>query len=321
MNRFAPVLLVVLVALSGCAGSAGSSSGPPGSSPSGTDDDGASPSPPETGAIDDPSGSEAVLVVTSEGGMLPVQMQVTNMPLFVMLGDGRVIVPGAIALIFPGPALPALQVRQLTEDGVQDVLEAVEATELFGGDLDLRAAQNAFADGTDTVFTLNAGGRRVRVSAYALGSISDPSMGEPPPGISAADIDADRVLRQLMDGLTAIDTSVPPDGWTAEGWQPYTPEALRLYVRDVTGEPVEGGEDLPGQVLNWPTDDDPAAFGDEVAAFGDGTRCATVTGDDAATWYAALNEANQQTLWTTDGDDRWLVQARPLLPHEEVACP
>ena len=131
-------------------------------------------------------------------------------------------------------------------------------------------------------------------------------MGEPPPGVSAADIDADRLLRQLMDGLTAIDTSVPPDGWEAEGWQPYAPEAFRLYVRDVTGQPVEGGEDLQGQVLDWPTADDPATFGVEVDAFGDGTRCATVTGDDAATWLAALSEANQQTLWTTDGDDRWL---------------
>ena len=321
MNRFAAVLLVVLVVLAGCSGSAGSSSGPPSGSPSDSGDDGGSPPPPTTGAIDHPTGSEAVLVVTSEGGMLPVQMQVTNVPLFVMLGDGRVIVPGAVALIFPGPALPALQERQLTEDGIQAVLEAVEATELFAGDLDLRAGQNVVSDSTDTVFTLDAAGRQVRVAAFALGSISDPMMGEPPPGVSAADIDADRLLRQLMDGLTAIDTSVPPDGWEAEGWQPYAPEAFRLYVRDVSGQPVEGGEDLQGQVLDWPTADDPATFGVEVEAFGDGTRCATVTGDDAGTWFAALSEANQQTLWTTDGDDRWLVQARPLLPHEEAACP
>lgn len=313
MNRFAPVLLVVLLAISGCAASAASQSSSP--DPTASHEDGS------TGAIEHPTGSEAVLVVTSEGGMLPVQMQVTNMPTFVMLGDGRVIVPGAIPMIFPGPALPSLQVRQLNEDGIQDVLEAVEATELFAGDLELRAAQNMVADGTDTVFTLDAGGREVRVSAYALGSISDPSMGEPPPGVSATDIEADRILRQLMDGLSGIDTSIPPDGWEAEGWQTYTPEALRLYVRDVTGQPVDGDEDLPGQVLEWPTDDDPATSGEEVELFGDGTRCTTVTADDAATWLAALSEANQQTLWTTDGDDRWSVQARPLLPYEAVDCP
>ena len=146
-------------------------------------------------------------------------------------------------------------------------------------------------------------------------------MGEPPPGVTPGDVDADRILRQLMDGLTTIDTSVAPDGWQADGWQTYIPEAFRLYVRDVTGEPVEGGEDLPAGVLEWPTDSDPATFGEAVEAFSDGTRCASVTGEDAVAWFTSLNEANQQTLWTTDGDDRWLVQARPLLPHEEVACP
>ena len=73
-----------------------------------------------------------------------------------------------------------------------------------------------------------------------------------------------RLLSQLRDALMTIDTSVPGDAWEAEGWQPYTPTAFRLYVRDVTGEPIEGGE-LPGVVREWPTDDDPAAFGEEVA--------------------------------------------------------
>ena len=57
--------------------------------------------------------------------MVPVQMQVANMPLFILLGDGRVILPGAQVMSFPGPALPALQERRLNEDGIQAVLEAV----------------------------------------------------------------------------------------------------------------------------------------------------------------------------------------------------
>ncbi len=42
--------------------------------------------------------------------------------------------------------------------------------------------------------------------------------------------------------------------------------------------PVDGGG-LPEQVREWPTDDDPAAFGDEETFFGDGTRCGVVDGD------------------------------------------
>jgi hypothetical protein len=316
MSRFAPALLVLLVALSGCARLLGSSS-----DPSGTSGDGASASARDTGAIDHPTGSEPILVVTSEGGMVPQQMQVTNVPLFVLLGDGRVILPGAQIMIYPGPALPALQERRLDEDGIQAVLEAIEATRLFAEDLDLRAAQNVIADGTDTVFALDSGGRQVRVSAYALGSISGLTTGELPAGVTSADVDADRILRQLMDDLIDIGTTVPADGWEAGDWQFSEPEALRLYVSDMTAQPDAGDEDLPRRVLDWPTEVDPAAFGEEVQAFVDGTRCATVTGDDAATWLAALGEANQQTLWTTDGDDRWLVRARPLLPHEVVACP
>ena len=43
------------------------------------------------------------------------------------------IMQGAQTLEFPGPALPALIERTLTEEGIQAVLEAVEDTNLFTG--------------------------------------------------------------------------------------------------------------------------------------------------------------------------------------------
>ncbi|MFN2417910.1 MAG: hypothetical protein ABR593_03175, partial [Candidatus Limnocylindria bacterium] len=84
--------------------------------------------------------------------------------------------------------------------------------------------------------------------------------------------------------------------------------AFRLYVRDATGEPVEGG-DLPEQVREWPTDDDPAAFGAEETSFGDSTRCGVVDGELAATWLGELSAANQMTRWTDDGERRFSVIA------------
>ena len=127
------------------------------------------------------------------------------------------------------------------------------------------------------------------------------------------------MLSQFRDALMTIDTSVPGGAWESEGWQPYTPTAIRLYVRDVTGEPIEGGE-LPGVVREWPTDDDPAAFGEEVPVFGDGTRCGVVEGEAAATWFAELSASTQQTIWTSDGENRFTVLPRPLLPGEEPSC-
>ena len=270
-----------------------------------------------TDGIEHPTGSEAVLVVENTGGFVPVQFMATQLPTFVLLGDGRVIVQGMQTLQFPGPALTPLMERTLTEEGIQEVLRGVEETNLFTTDLELNGAQNVVADASNTVFTVNAGGSVATVSVYGLGLLL-PDM-EPPPGMASGEIQAHEILTQLNNALLTLETWLPADAWEAEGWQPYEPEAFRLYVRDVTGEPVEG--DLPEQVREWPTDDDPAAFGEIEEFFGDGTRCGVVDGELGATWLEELNAATQMTLWTTDGENRFSVLARPVLPHEESACP
>ena len=244
---------------------------------------------------------------------------VTSLPTFVILGDGRVIMQGAQTLEFPGPGYPPLIERTLTEEGIQAVLQGIEDTNLFTADLELqrRAEPSSPMPPTRSSRSTPAA-RSVTISIYGLGACS-PDM-EAPQGISSAEIDAHRVLGQLNDGLMTLDTWLPADAWEAEGWQPYEAEAFRLYVRDVTGEPVEGG-DLPEQVREWPTDDDPAAFGEEETVFGDGTRCGVVDGELGAIWLEELAAANQMTLWTDDGDRRFSVMARPVLPHEDPACP
>ncbi len=323
MNRTAPGLFVVLfVLLAACAS--------PGGSPGASETDGgggSSPPPPsasdgggETGGIEHPTGAnEPILIVEEVGGFAMPQMIATRVPTFALYGDGRVIMQGVQTLEFPGPALPALIERTMTEEGIQAVLEAVEETNLFTGDLEMRGAMNVIADATDTVFRLNANGDEVTVLVYGLGLL-DPAFGGNFEGIDQSEIDAHAVLGQLRDALMTIETSVPGDAWEAEGWRPYIPTAFRLYVRDVTGEPIEGGE-LPGVVREWPTDDDPATFGEELPVFGDGTRCGVVEGEDAAAWFTELSASTQQTIWTSDGDDRFTVLPRPLLPGEETTCP
>ena len=323
MKRTAPGFFVVLPILLAACATAGGSPGGAG------DIGGGSGSPPPmgsggdgggTGGISHPTAAdEPILVIEDVGGFAMVSMLANRVPTFALYGDGRVVMQGAQTLEFPGPALPALIERTMNEDGIRAVLEAVEDTALFTGDLELRGAQAMVADATDTVFHLNANDRAVTVSVYALGML-DPSFGGNFQGIEQAEIDAHATLSQLRDALMTVDTSVPADSWEAEGWQPYEPDGFRLYVRDVSGEQIEGG-DLPNQVREWPTDDDPARFGEEQALFGDGTRCGVVEGDVAATWFSELSAANQQTLWTTDGENRFTVVPRPLLPGDEAACP
>lgn len=319
MRRTVPGFFVVLlaIALAACAASGGS---PPASAePSTEESPGASSSPPPPSAgtggdIDHPTGSEAVIAITQAGGMLPVHMQAATPPVFVLTGDGRVVVQGMQTLEFPGPMLPPLQERRLTEEGVQTILASLEETGLFAGDLELRGMQNMFTDSSDTVFTVNAGGSTSAVTVYAIGQFL-PDM-PPPPGVDEAELEAYAVMSTLYDRLLTLDTWMPADAWATDSWMPFEPEAIRLYVRDVTDQPAE---DLQGQERDWPTDDDPAAFGEELPAFGDGTRCAIVEGEDAALWFTELSNANENTIWTS-GDRRYAIDARPLMPHEPVTC-
>ena len=312
MKRIALGLLPLAILLAAC------SSGGPGTTPDPGRSNGGGGE-----AIEHPTGSdEAIFIIDMTGGFVPVEFMTTHLPSFVLLGDGRVIVQGAQTLLFPGPALPALMERTLTEDGIQTVLRAIGDTNLFGADLDLRGAANMVADASDTVFIVNAGGQEVTVSVYGLGTLSPAQGQEPPPGVSSAEMEAHGVLQQLYEQMLSLESWVPADVWEDEGWQPYEPEAFRLYVRDVSGEPQEAG-DVPRQVRAWPTDADPAAFGEEQATFGNGTRCGVVEGEEAAVWLEELTRANQLTLWapSADPDARFSVLARPLLPHEEATCP
>jgi hypothetical protein len=302
-------LALLLAACTSTGGTPSASEPPPGSTPPS--------SGPTGGGIEHPAGDEAILVVSSQGGLIPIEWTARALPNFVLLGDGRVIVGGAVPAIFPGPAVMPLNERTLTEEGIQTILEAVEETGLFTSDLELRGAQGMVADAADTVFELHAAGNDVTVTVYGLGLV-DPEM-ELPPGMTSAELEAHRLLTGLNDALLTIDTSVPAEQWEAEGWQPYEPQAFRLYVRDVSGEPVDA--EVPPDVRDWPGTADPATFGEEVAHFGNGTRCGTVDGEEAAAWLADLSTATEISQWTTDGEDRYTIIARPLLPYEEVACP
>ena len=95
---------------------------------------------------------------TDYGNAVPVNNQGRNtqydnelLDAHFVTGDGRVIMQGMQTLEFPGPALPALIERRLTEDGLQQVLRALEQTNLFTGDLELRGMNGMVADANDTI--------------------------------------------------------------------------------------------------------------------------------------------------------------------------
>jgi len=98
--RAFPFAVIALLLLAGCAAGGSGASGP----------------------ISHPAGSTTLLLVEYRGGFVPPDVRLTQLPAFLLVGDGRVIQPGAPIAVYPGPLLPALEVRTLSETGVQAVL-------------------------------------------------------------------------------------------------------------------------------------------------------------------------------------------------------
>jgi hypothetical protein len=268
----------------------------------------------EPSGIAHPSGDAVVLRIEFSGGFVAPSFLYTSFPAFTLTGDGRVIVPGAQILIFPGPALPAVNVRRLTDDGIQAVLERVTGTGLFGKSVELLAAQNFVADVGDTIFTLHADGAEVRIRVYGLGVFDSAGTY---PGVSADELAANRTLSRLSQDLGNLDAILPASAWADAAWQPYQPEALRLLVRNADADaPDESG--IANGLVDWPVDSDPATFGDPTS---DGAqRCGVLSGQEARDWYTALSAANQLTRFVK-GDHRYQVTVRFQLPDEPPECP
>ena len=264
--------------------------------------------------ITHPTGDQLVLRIAYRGGLAGPATQLTDFPTFTLVGDGRVIVPGAQIEIFPGRALPAVNVRRLTEDGIQAVLDEVAGTGLFGASVEYRGAQNFVMDASDTIFSLRADGREVEVVVYGLGTL-DPAAQNT--GISAAEIAAHGTLMRLSERLMNLDAWLDAGMWADPAWLQFEPAALRLIVRNADADPPDGSG-IGNALLDWPTDSDPATFGDP--AEGGSVRCGVVSGPAATDWYEALSVANELTRFVKD-DHRYHVTVRLMLPDEPPECP
>ena len=66
---------------------------------------------PSGGVVVHPGGNAVVIRIEHTGGLVPYETLFTNLPAFTVTGDGRVIVQGPVAEVYPGPALPNVLVR------------------------------------------------------------------------------------------------------------------------------------------------------------------------------------------------------------------
>jgi hypothetical protein len=272
---------VTLFLLGACARAdaigAPSESGSPGASESGV------PAPAD----------QLVLRVAQTGGFIGMNTLLTRLPAVSVYADGRVITQGPQIAIYPGPALPNIQV-QLASPATVDGL--VEKGRQLGAVGDL--GQPNIADATTTEITV--GGRTI--AAYALNEAQSND-----PSLTAAQRAARAKVAAFVDLLTGL-----PAAQGMPAAQPYQPTAVAVLAQPWV-KPADDQTSAPA-ATPWPG---PALPGEYVRP-GVKLGCLAVTGDQAGKVLAAAQDANQITPWTS-GSATWSVTFRPLLP-DETGC-
>jgi len=295
-----PALAIVLVA---CSSSGGASSPPSGSA--------GSPQPAASGAPPSPAGSLApdaidyktgatdiVLRYEDGGGHMIFGFAATAAPHFTLYGDGTVIfrnpmleVPPAEGSIFKSNPM---RIAKLSEEQIQALLLLALGD---GGLANARPnyANDAVADASTTIFTIEAGGTRKTVSIYALGWDN----------ANLADGPALVAFKKLADLLADFDQggTVPTDV--------YHPEAYRGVLFEAPG--IEAAD-----VRDWPWPDlTPADFKPSADPNGIQFPHRTMTPAEIDLLKVTDYEGGFQNVVLRDPDGKLSqFSLRPLLPDE-----
>ena len=298
MNRRAFLSAVavapVLAALASCGDPNVASGTDPGSVPPGSP--GTTPgittgtAAPTAPAIVHPTGpDDVVLKLSYEGGLLAPGYLFVNTPSLLVSGDGRVFTQGAVPAIFPGPLLPTVFERRISEEGMQSLLGIVQAAGLMAPPAEYPDRHNV-ADASTTVLTINAGGATFVHSAYALG------MGDAEAGPRKTLLDVTTALGDL-DKVVGEATLEPDAAFVATTY--------RLQARAV--DPTElTGQDPAPTIVDWPAG--------VAVVLADATKCARI---DAAAVGSLFIDAKQNTYFQ-QGDVVYQLAVAGVLPGDPV---
>lgn len=249
--------------------------------------------------IPHPEGLEVVLQVRRVGGLNP-RLAFAEVPRATVLGDGTMIVEGAQIAIFPPPLLPSLFRVQLSEQGVQDLLEAADGAGLLSPPA--AYGEPPIADATTTIVTVHA---RDQVVSHEIYALSEAGPGYP--GLTERQGERREAVSSFLAALTVPERQlVSPE----DVGEPAPFEADRFAIR---AGPVQGGEEEPvggiePQVVDWPLPEVDLAQAGE---------CVLVEGERAERLVQVLADANTLTRFRQQ-DAVHTLAVRPLLPGEET---
>jgi len=254
-----------------------------------------------------------VLRIERVGGFLPIGVTEASLPVVSVYGDGRVITEGPVPAIYPGPALPNVQVRQISTDDVRALVDrALAAGVSDTADL----GRPTIADATTMRFTVVTGATTYVREVYALGETGGTArtgggIGAPSAPVAPGQLTADQQaargkLLDLAGALTDLDGTLGAASVGAA--EPYTPRAVAAVVTAWHPRVT----DPPQPQRPWPG---PALPGTQLGGQA-GLTCLSVSGDAAAALLDAARQANGLTPWTSADGTPWSVAFRPLLPDE-----
>lgn len=236
---------------------------------------------------------------------LPGGSQADVPPRYSVYADGRLLSPGIVPAIYPGPALVRVQAVRLTPGEVQALVERALAAGV-SGTTDLGIPRRAVAVTTRFALT-TADGTWVR-EAHGLSHYWAPPGAHPRDGLTDEQRAGRAALAALVPYLEDVEqrafgTSAPPEE--------YEPTALAVLARPW----VEPRSRVSQPVLDWPG---PALPGEPLDGSAD-VGCAVVTGAQTPVVLAAARSGNAATPWRTADGALWAVIFRPLLP-DETGC-
>ena len=252
-----------------------------------------------------PDAGAPLLQIEVSGGFVMMGYDFSRVPELTVYADGRAIVQGPQIAIYPAPALPNLQVEQLSEADVEALVAAARDAGLLAEPPVY--GQPPIADAPSTFVRLTVDGRTYEHAANALGLVDgEGTTGEGAVGAGGSGgsgmTEDERAARVALAGFVATANELV--GATGNG------ESYEITGFGVFAQPVPDGagttaDGLEIQVLPWPID----------LALADAARCTVVDGEAAQTLLATLAGASSVTQFEQDGVT-YNVWFRPLLPHE-----
>lgn len=275
---------VPLLALSACAQPAADGAGLPAS---GT---------PESSAASPQGGNDLVLRTEQFGGFVPQDRVVGALPQVSVYADGRVITEGPVAAIYPGPALPNVQVQTISPAKVQELIQAAGPAGVANG-TDFGRPNVADAPNTRVTVVTPQGTQSVTAAALHESQPQDPQL-------TPAQRAAREKLAKYVSSLTSLQTS-------QSDVKPYQAESVAVLARPWVDP---GGSDAKSPEKAWPGPALPGAYLNAAFKIG----CVVVTGAEKDKVWAAAKDATAITPWTAGGA-KYLINFRPLLP-DEAGC-